>query len=119
MPEYLPLTRMIEGADVVLDSRGADYYRAVTDRLYDVALHPRYQDERPTGLSHIHIVDDFARFLGVTLEDRQPRLTVPSDLTDRLRPQVEALRRRGPDHRHPARPLRAGAHRGRTRIGRN
>jgi ADP-heptose:LPS heptosyltransferase len=96
LPEYLPLARMLDGVDVVLDARGSDYYRPLTDRLYDQVFKPLYEDEKPTGLPRVHVIDDFAQKLGVTLYDRQPHLTVPTALREHLQPRVDALRGQGP-----------------------
>ena len=82
--------------DVVLEAGGYAKWRRLTDRLYDHVYQPHYEDETWTGLPLVHVVDDFARKIGVTLRNRQPRLPIPADLRERLRPQVEALRRSGP-----------------------
>ena len=90
---FHPLLHMSGLVDVLIESGGYRKWGRATDRCYDHVYRPYYEDEIWTGLPLVHIVDDFARKIGVTLRDRQPRLSVPAELRERLRPEVEALRR--------------------------
>jgi ADP-heptose:LPS heptosyltransferase len=52
--------------------------------LFDVMIEPFLEEERPTGGPQVHVVDDFCAKVGVTPTDRQPRLTVPRGLGERV-----------------------------------
>jgi ADP-heptose:LPS heptosyltransferase len=56
--------------------------------LFDIELEPFLEDERPTGMTPVHLVDEFCLKAGVTPTDRQPRLTVPPGLADRVLSQL-------------------------------
>ena len=61
---------------------------------YDVCYRPWLEDESPLGREQVHLVDDFARTLNVTLKSRQPRLHVPPRLSRSVREKLAPLRRR-------------------------
>jgi ADP-heptose:LPS heptosyltransferase len=54
------------------------------EALFDMVLEPFLEDERPTGMTPVHLVDEFCLKTGVTAADRQPRITVPCGLSERI-----------------------------------
>ena len=59
-------------------------------RLFDIVLQPFLEDERSKGGRHVHLVDAFCAEVGVSPTDRQPRLTVPRGLAERVFSQLFA-----------------------------
>jgi ADP-heptose:LPS heptosyltransferase len=61
---------------------------------YDICYQPWLEDERPQGREYVHLVDDFAQTLKVTLTSRQPKLYVPDAISRALRERIAPFRKR-------------------------
>ena len=108
---YRPLVEMAGCADAFLEADWARPLLRVYERLFSRVYHPRIEDETPTGLPLVHMVDDFCRKVGVLPPSRQPRLTVGAADRARLRAEVEGVRRGGGPvlalHAGPSWPVRS------------
>jgi ADP-heptose:LPS heptosyltransferase len=84
-PLHAPIVHMGRVADVVLPvNNWPSSLPRVCEAVFDVVLTPRLEHERPTGGPRRHLVDDFCVKLGLIPTDRQPRLTVPRGLSERV-----------------------------------
>jgi ADP-heptose:LPS heptosyltransferase len=99
LPELIPIVRMGGVADAVVPIQNWQLSPPPwLERRFDMLFQPYLEDERPSGLPQdVHLVDSFCAKVGVLACDRQPRLTVPRGLGQRISSQFfNAPRNDGP-----------------------
>lgn len=90
-PWLAEVTRLGRVADVVVTNYNwQEPLPRLCGALFDMVIEPFLEDERPTGMTPVHLVDEFCAKVGVTATDRQPRLNVPLALSERVLSQLFA-----------------------------
>ena len=85
------IARMGRVADVVVEERvWPAPLPLFCGALFDMVIEPFLEEEKPTGMTPVHLVDEFCLQTGVTTTDRQPRITVSRDVSERVRSQLLA-----------------------------
>lgn len=87
------IVKMGHVADCIVEQDWSTESPKVVTTDYDTCYRPWLEDEKPTGREHVHLVDDFARGLNVTLRSRQPRLYPPAKLTRLVQEKLSPLRK--------------------------
>jgi ADP-heptose:LPS heptosyltransferase len=91
---FKEIVEMGRVADYVVEHDWSNITPKVYEHDYDACYRPRLEDEEPRGREYVHLVDDFADTLGVTLASRQPRLFVSPALAKVAAAQTAPLRTR-------------------------
>jgi ADP-heptose:LPS heptosyltransferase len=91
---FKAIVEMSRVADYVVEMDWSKEMPKVEYRDYDFRYQPWLEGEQLRGREHLHLVDDFAQTLDVTLISRQPRLYVPPNASALMRKWLAPLRKR-------------------------
>ncbi len=102
--QFRAIVEMGKVADKIVESDWNPKVPMLFAQDYDKFFRPRLDDEEGRFGSPLHLVDDFARTLGVNLVSRQPRLYIPKPIADFSAKEANRIR--------DGRPLLFGIHTG-------
>lgn len=91
---FKSIAEMGRVADQVIERDWSEDMPKLAYQDYDICYQPWLEDERPQGRDYVHLVDDFAQTLKVTVASRQPKLHVPEAVSRSLREKIAPFRKR-------------------------
>jgi ADP-heptose:LPS heptosyltransferase len=91
---FKSIVEMGRVADYVVEKDWSADMPKVAYQDYDVCYQPWLEDERPLGRKHVHLVDDFAQTLNVTLNSRQPKLYIPTRASEAISQRISPFLKR-------------------------
>lgn len=88
-PTFRPVVELAGCVDEVVDATVMwNDFPKLNPRMFEIEYSPVLAHEDSDAREHMHLVDDFARCFGVTLTDRQPRISVPNQIVERGRARL-------------------------------